>query len=191
MVSGREVVLHEARRKASKVVRRWRRRLVEGRRLLVRREWSSEVRRPLENITSINQYIHLSIYQNQRRANCRTVLLFQVSLMSAASPYLDAWRERRLPLAPWRLIRLVPPRWLLLVRVPRGGARVGSTRTAPGTAAPFPGRTPAPVHRLPLVVPHPLVAVPGRAGRGGLVGVKGRLGDGRARAGNGDVIKQT
>lgn len=91
------------------------------------------------------------------------------------TPYLDAWRERRLPLAPWRLLRLVAPRRLLLVRVPRRGTGVGSTRTAPGAAAPFPGRTAAPVHRLPLVVPQPLVAVPGRAVRGGLVGVKGGL----------------
>lgn len=48
MVSGGEVVLHEARPKAPKVVRR-RRRLVEGRRLLVRRERASEVRRSLKD----------------------------------------------------------------------------------------------------------------------------------------------
>lgn len=104
--------------------------------------------------------------------------LFKVDLMFAASLYLDAWREGRLPLAPRRLLRLVPPWRLLLIRVPRRGTRVGSTRTAPGAAAPFPRWPPAPVHRLPLVVPQPLVAVPGRAGRGGLVGVKGRLGVG-------------
>lgn len=57
MVSRGEVVLNEARPKASKVVRRWRRRLVEGRRLLVRRERSSEVRRSLEDTMSINQSI--------------------------------------------------------------------------------------------------------------------------------------
>lgn len=61
MVPGGEVVLHKARCKASKVVRRRRRRLVEGRRLLVWRERSSEVRRSLENITSIDQSVHLSI----------------------------------------------------------------------------------------------------------------------------------
>lgn len=100
--------------------------------------------------------------------------------MFAASPYLHARREGRLPLAPRRLLRLVPPRRLLFVRVPRRGTWVGSARTAPGAAAPLPGRTSAPVHRLPLVVPQPVVAVPGGTGRGGLVGVEGGLGVGGA-----------
>lgn len=64
MVSGGEVVLNEARPKASKVVRR-RRGLVEGRRLLVRRERSSEVRRSLVDTTSIKQsVINASINQS-------------------------------------------------------------------------------------------------------------------------------
>ena len=87
---------------------------------------------------------------------------------------LHAWRKRGLSLAPGRLVRLVPPRRLLfIVRVPRGGPWVRPTWTTPGAS--FSGRTSAPVPWVPLIIPNPFMAGPGRTRRGRLVWVKRRL----------------
>ncbi len=124
MMPRRKLVLHEAWREASKVV--WRR-LVERRRLLMRREGPAEMRRTLH-------------------------------------------AEGRLPLAPWRLIRLVAP-WRLVELTAPGRRRL--VLAAPGACgAPVPRAAPVGV---PLLVPHALVAVPGRAGGRGLSWVEWRL----------------
>lgn len=113
---GRKLVLHEAGREASKVVR-WRWRLVEGRWLLVGREGPAEMWRALHT----------------------------------------KWR---LPLTPrWRLVRLVAPGRLVKLAAPGGRRLVLAAPGASGAAIP----RAAPVG-IPLLVPHALVAVPGRAG---------------------------
>lgn len=127
VVPGRKLVLHEAGREASKVVRRrWR--LVERRWLLVGRERAAEMWRTLH-------------------------------------------AERRLPLTPRRrLVRLVAPRRLVELAAPGGRGLILAAPGASGAAVP----RAAPVG-VPLLVPHALMAVPGRAGGRDLSGVEWRL----------------
>lgn len=87
----------------------------------------------------------------------------------------EMWRtlhtERRLSLTPRRrLVRLVAPRRLVELAAPGGR---GLVLAAPGTAGAAVPRA-APVG-VPLLVPHALVAVPGRAGGRDLSGVEWRL----------------
>lgn len=133
MVSGWEVILHEAWRKPAEVVGR-RGRLVEGRGpLLVGREGPSEVGRPL---------------------------------------HAGEWG---LSLAPGGLVRsLVAPGGLVVLTAPVGRGLILSSPSTPGTPLP-PWRASAPAGVPPLLVPDALVAVPGRARRGRLGGVKRRL----------------
>lgn len=127
VMPGRKLVLHEAGREASKVVRRrWR--LVERRWLLVGRERAAEMWRTLH-------------------------------------------AERRLPLTPRRrLVRLVAPRRLVELAAPGGRGLILAAPGASGAAVP----RAAPVG-VPLLVPHALMAVPGRAGGRDLSGVEWRL----------------